>query len=125
MGGEEFVGRIALAERNVGRADDRPVRDRFETVLDRVRAREHCNHAGHRHGGGPIDAANAGMGMGRAHHHGVGLAGQVHVVAEAALPGEEFGIFLADAGRPDGGGARAFRHRVPPATIAVRKAKKP
>src|SRR5262249_61021480 len=52
-------------------------------------------------------------------HDGGGLAGQVPVVAEAALPGEELGVFLADDGRPDGGEARAFRHRVPPATIAV------
>jgi hypothetical protein len=65
------------------------------------------------------------MGMRRAHHHRIGLAVEADVVAEAALPGEEFGIFLADDGRPDGGEARAFRHRVPPATIAVRKARKP
>src|SRR5262249_2790293 len=61
----------------------------------------------------------AGMGVGRAHHHGVGLAGQVDVVAEAALPGDQLRIFLADDGLPDGGEARAFRHRFPPATIAV------
>ena len=101
------------------------MRDRFETVLDRIRAREHGNGAGHRHGGGHIDAANARMGVGRAHHDGVGLAGEVDVVAEAALAGEELGIFLADDGLADGGHSCAFRHRFPPATIAARQARKP
>jgi len=125
VGGEELVGRIALAERDVGWTEDRSVRDRFETVLDRVRAREHGNDAGHRHGGGYIYAANARMGVGRAHHDGIGLAGQVDVVAETALPGEELRIFLADDGLPDGGHSCAFRHRFPPATIAAGKARKP
>ena len=101
------------------------MRDRFEAVLDRIRACEHGNGAGHRHGGGRIDAANARMGVGRAYHHGVGLAGQANVVAEAALAGEELGIFLADDGLPDGGHSCAFRHRFSPATIAARKARKP
>ena len=63
--------------------------------------------------------AHARMSVGRAHHDGIGLAREVDVVAEGALPSKELRIFLADDGLPDGGESGAFRHRFPPATIAA------
>jgi hypothetical protein len=116
---EELVGGVGLAERDVGGADKRPVRDRLETVGDRVGAREHGDHSGQRHGGGGIDGADAGVGMRGAYHDSIGLAGKVEVVAELTLPDHQGGIFLADDRLADSIPGCAFRHRFPAATIAV------
>ncbi len=102
-----------------GGPDDRPVRDRLEPVGDRVGAGEHGEHPGQRHGGGGVDAANAGMGVRRAHHDRMRLAGKLDVVAEAALAGQQLRVFLARDRPADSGTACAFRHRFPAATIAA------
>ena len=48
--------------------------------------------AGERTRGRRIDAADAGVGVRRAHERGVGAAGDLDVVDEPSLPGEEAGV---------------------------------
>src|SRR5260370_38615784 len=67
----------------------RIVRDRGEIVGQAVGAGEDAEHARQRAGARRVDAANAGMGMGRADHRRIGLMRELEIVAEAALPGEK------------------------------------
>ena len=107
---KEFVRGVALAQRDVERPDDRPMRNRLERVLERVGAGEHGNHSGQRHGARRVDGANAGVGMRGTHHYGIGLAFQIDVVAEAALPGDEPRVLLAAHGSADSGSGCVLRH---------------
>ncbi len=67
----------------------RIVRDRVELVGETIGAGEDAEHAGHLPGRFTVDAANARMRIGRAHHRGVSLPLELEVVAEAAPAGDE------------------------------------
>ena len=60
------------------------VRNRLEAVGDEIGAGQYGEHAGRLRGLVLFDAADAGVGMRRAQHHRVGLAGQVFVRRVAA-----------------------------------------
>jgi hypothetical protein len=77
------------------------VRDRLKAVGHEVAAGEQRQHARDRHGGGDVDRADARMGVGRTHEHGVGLSGQVYVVGVAALAGDEAQVLLPADRLPD------------------------
>ena len=67
------------------------------------------------HRGGGIDALDVGVGVRRAHEHGVGLAGAIDVVGVLALAGDEALVFLATHWRADAGCA----HGCPPAGVPL------
>ncbi len=104
----ESLEALAPLEHDFGRML-RPhlVGNRLQSVGDEVAAGEHGEHAGRRHRRAGVDAADPGMGMGRAHHDRVDLARQVHVVGIAAVAGDEFQI-LAAADRLSDMGADGF-----------------
>ena len=58
-------------------------------------AREHAKHAWQGAGGGGINREDAGMRVGRAHHHGIGLSVDVEIVREATLARNQAFVFLA------------------------------
>ena len=71
-------------------ADERP-----DAVGGEVFADEHGHHAG-RGGGGPgVNAFDHGVGMGRPHENGVGLARDIDVVGIASLAQQKALVFLA------------------------------
>ena len=89
------VAAVAIAQRNVGRsAQQRPVRNWLQAVGKQVGAGEHRQHAADAAGLIRCDPADVRMRMRRAHHHRIGLTGQVDVVAEAARAGDKAQILL-------------------------------
>ena len=68
----------------------------FSAVGDRVRTREHRDHARRGERGGGLDAPDPGVRVGRAHEARVGLARQVDVVAVAAVADEQARVVLAE-----------------------------
>jgi hypothetical protein len=94
------------------------VGDRLEPVSQEIAPREHGEHVRRRHRGRDIDCLDARMGMGRTHHHGVGLSGQVDVVGVAAVAGDEAEILLAADWLSDAGARCVFSHaRFPIPTV--------
>ncbi len=81
-------------------------RDRAQPRRDRVAPGEDREHAGHGARPARVHGADEAVGRGGARERGVGLAGQVHVVGEAAAAGEEGAVLAAP---PAGGGAEAQR----------------
>ena len=77
------------------RLGQRVVRDGGQPVGEAVGAAEDAEHARHRLGARRIDAEDARVRMGRAHHRRVGLAVEVEIVAEAAAAGDEPLVLLA------------------------------
>jgi hypothetical protein len=78
---------------------DHPAADQAaDLVARRVLAGEHGDHAGCGLGRGGVDLPDLGVGVRRAHEHGIGLAGAVDVVDIHALAGDETEI-LAPADR--------------------------
>ncbi len=95
------------------------VGDRLQSVGNEIAAGEHGEHAGHRQRRRRVDAADARMRVRRAHHDGIGLAGQAHVIGIVALAGDEAQV-LAPANRlPDAGARRLFGHLMLNSRIAV------
>ena len=101
VGGKRVVRRgrgvaaVAIAQRDVGRAaQQRPVRDRLKSIRQQVGAGEHREHAIRGARLRRCDRADARMRMRRAHHHRIGLARQVDVVAETAGAGDEAQVLL-------------------------------
>ncbi len=81
-------------------------RDRAQSRRDRVAPGEDREHAGHGERPARVHGADDPVRGGGAGERGVGLAGQVHVVGEAAAAGEERTVLAAPAA---GGGAEAQR----------------
>jgi hypothetical protein len=71
------------------------MRDRREPIGDIVAAGEHGENTRRRKGCCFVDGSNVCMSMGRAHNYGVRQSGQLHIVGEAALAGQETEILLA------------------------------
>jgi hypothetical protein len=71
------------------------MRDRREPIGDVVAASEHGEHTRRRKSCCFVDGSNVCMSMGRAHNYGVRQSGQLDIVGEAALPGQETRILLA------------------------------
>ena len=93
---DEDLRAVAVGEEDVRRARrERPVRDGFQTVAQRVGAGEHGEHAGERERLRGVDRDDARVRVRRAQHGGPGLAGEVDVVAEAAAAGEQARVLLA------------------------------
>ena len=93
------------AGRGVGNAGapSRRLRDAIgrqvaEAVGREIGAGEHREHAGRAERRGGVDAADARVRVGRAHHHRVGLARQVHVVGVAAEPLDQARVLEARDG---------------------------
>ena len=72
--------------------EERNMRNWFQSVGQQVLAGEHGENAGHGHGVLDIDRFDPRMRMRRAQHYGVHLPRQVHVVAEAALSGDQSSV---------------------------------
>jgi hypothetical protein len=67
-----------------------------------VLAGEHAEHAGQRPRGGRVDAADDAVGVAAAHHHGIGLPGNVEVVGIAAVALHQARVLGAAHRLPDG-----------------------
>ena len=79
----------------VGAGDQPAARQAANFGVSHVLADQHVDHAGRGLGGFDVDALDAGVGMRRAHKHGVGLAGDVDVVGVLAAAGEKAIVFFA------------------------------
>jgi hypothetical protein len=71
------------------------MRDRREPIGDVVAASEHGEHTRRRKRCCFVDGSNVCMSMGRAHNYGVRQSGQLDIVGEAALAGQEMRILFA------------------------------
>jgi hypothetical protein len=108
IGGKERVG--AGKHRAAARAGElhvefglghRIVRQRPDLVGNAIGAGEYAKHAGHRLRRRNIDGDDARVGIRRAYHHRMSLAGQRKVIGEAALAGDEALVLLARQGFAD------------------------
>src|SRR6266705_717210 len=78
-----------------------PVRNGFQSVRQEVRAGEDGEDAGRCERLRRVDSRDARMRVRRAHHSGVGLTGEVDVVAEASTAGEQARVLLTEDRHPD------------------------
>ncbi len=78
-----------------------------ELVLGEIGAGEHRHHPGRCQRRLRVDAADAGVGVERAHHHHVGLAGKIDVTLIAAAALQQADVLEALDGLPD----PEFAHR--------------
>src|SRR5215467_14823827 len=69
--------------------------NRPQPVSQEIAPGEYGKDAPSRHGGRDVDGADVRMSVGRAHHHGIGLAGKIDVVGVTALAGHEAQVLLA------------------------------
>ena len=105
----------------VARLRQRIVRDGAEVVGRAIGAGEHAEHAGHRQRARLVDRDDARMGVRRAHHRRVGLAGKTEIVGEAALADDQPRVFVARHGLADEAEAGfRFIHRRAPGTLRMR-----
>jgi hypothetical protein len=84
---------------------------------------QHARHGFRRRG---VDATDRAMGVTAPHHHGVGLARQIHVVGVAPLPLQKLRVLdpqhrLADAEclKRQAGFVDTVVHEAPPSTLAA------
>ena len=105
----------------VARLRQRIVPDRAEAVGVAIGAGEHPEHAGQRQRSGLVDRDDARMGVRRAHHRRIGLAGKIEIVGEAALADDQPRVFGARPGLPDVAEAGfRFIHRRAPVPLRMR-----
>ena len=90
-------------------------------VVDEIGTGQHRDDAGHRGRGGRVDRDDASVRDRAADDAHVQRAGQVEVVDEAGLAGEERRVLLAQCRDPEhaGAGAGDRGHRPPPALSAA------
>jgi hypothetical protein len=92
--GEHRIGHcLARAAVAVGQRGEKG--DRADAVARQVGGGVDREHAGGGGGLRSVEATDPGMGMRRAHHVEIDLAGQVDVVGVAAMAGDETVIFKA------------------------------
>ena len=94
------LGAVAVAESEARIAHQR--RNTADAVGRQIVGGEDAKHPRHGQGAGRLERPQTGMGVGRAHHGHMGLAGQVDVVGETAAPGQQARVLgaahrLADA----------------------------
>ena len=85
----------------VARFGQRIVRDGAEFVGRAIGAGVDAEHAGQLERRGLVDRDDARMGVRRAHHRRLRLAGKTEIVGEAALPGDEPRVLVARHGLAD------------------------
>ena len=87
---------VAIVQHDVRRRAGRgEMRNALQSVGQRILPGEHRKHARHGARLRCIDRADACVGVRRAHHGRVGLAGKIEIVAVSAAPSDEPQIFLA------------------------------
>jgi len=101
------VADLADGERGLVLTD----RDRAE-LLRQFFTEHHPADAGQREGGADVDAADPGVGAGRAQELGVEHAGQRHVGHEAGAPGDALGAVDLGAGAAEQSIGREVAHAV-------------
>jgi hypothetical protein len=94
---------VAVLDLDVGGVAVADMRQRPQPVGFDILGRQYREHPGHRACCRGIDRAHPGMRVRRSHHDRVGLAGQVDIVAVAALPGQEALILAPPYRLPDPG----------------------
>ena len=89
--------------------------DAAEVVGGRVLAGQHGEHARRREGLAGVDRADLGVGVRRAHEHGMGLLRQRDVVGIPPLAHEEAAVLLAQ----DGSAHALIAHWAPPRIVSA------